>query len=282
MIARMMLQMFLPKRYQQLEVDLCRLALFANPELTMEKAIWLDSRTKLQYIESWARKQAEDSLLSKNNINVKVEPSLVENAGEGVFCIHGAKAGTLLCVHPGTIHSAKSIRTASEKQQGQLYERIFVKDLPHCVQLFDGTLIDAGIASEHEWQNHPFAVGHKCNHPPKGANPNVMKCPFWWAPEPPVNVPFPGFAISDESNQKSEEEDEGSLVERLGLIEKIRNEMGFSSQRNDNRIRGLGMVSTRNIAPGEELFVNYRYNPKITAPAWYHPVDVNEDDARWS
>ena len=280
MIARAVLQLFLPKRYKQLEVDLCRLALFVKPDWTMEKVLWMDSRSKLEVIEAWAVSQATEGLKDTSKVNVEVGPSLAENAGEGVFCLNGAKAGTLICVHPGTMHSADSVRKASERGSGRLYERIFVHDLPHCVQLFDGTLIDAGRDSEGEWQAHPFAVGHKCNHPPKGVKPNVMKCPFWWNPEPAVNVNFK--TVAEENVAKENDDDtSSSFTERFGLVERIRNEMGFSSSK-VNQIRGLGFVTTRDVVPGEELFVNYRYNPKIPAPEWYHPVDVTEDEARWS
>ena len=290
MLARVILQFFLPKRYQQHEVDLCRLALFARPDWDTKKVMWMDSQSKLKEIEPWALKQAIAGLENPEQANVRVEPSLAENAGDGVFCLNGAPAGTLLCVHPGTIHSATSVRLASEQGTGRLYERIFVNDLSHCVQLFDGTVIDAGNESQGEWQPHPFAVGHKCNHPPKGVLPNVMKCAFWWNPAPHVNVVFPGYPEKPKQESDDDDDDDQNVPERniksaekLSLVEKIRKELGFTTSGSESGlVRGLGFVTTREVVPGEELFVNYRYNPKVTPPPWYHPVDVQEDEARWS
>ena len=275
--------MFLPKRYQQLDVDLGRLALFARPDWKMEDVVWMDSRAKLKEIEPWIHEQAMEGLGNLSNVNVSVGPSLVEGAGDGVFCERGSPAGRLLCVHPGTIHQASTIRVASERGSGPLFERIFIRDLPHCVQLFDGTLIDAGVDSLREWTPHPFAVGHKCNHPPKGSLPNVIKCPFWWKPIPPVNVIFQGISEKNDKDDEDSEQSSSSFIDRSSLVERIREELGFSSTTDSNgMIRGLGFVSTREILSGEELFVNYRYNPKSTLPEWYHAVDSKEDEARWS
>jgi hypothetical protein len=296
MLARTVLQMFMPKRYQQLDIDLSRLALFARRDWTVDKVVWMDSGSKIREIEPWALAQANQGLEDPEAVNVRVGPSSIDGAGEGIFCVKGAAAGKLLCVHPGTVHLASAVRQASEIGQGKLYERIFMNDLPHCVQLFDGTVIDAGKDSEGEWEKHPFAVGHKCNHPPKGFPPNVIKCPFWWNPHPKVNVIFAGFpedaikksSLSDEETDEEEQKarestSKQSLADRFGLVEKIRTELGFkTSDASKGVIRGLGFVSTRDIEPGEELFVNYRYNPKVPAPAWYHPVDVKEDEQRWS
>ena len=32
----------------------------------------------------------------------------------------------------------------------------------------------------------------------------------------------------------------------------------------------------------QELLLNYRLNPNLTLPDWYHPVDIDEDTRRWS
>ena len=45
-------------------------------------------------------------------------------------------------------------------------------------------------------------------------------------------------------------------------------------------IKGLAFVALRQIQD-EEVFLNYRLNPQVQKPAWYAPVDVEEDKRRW-
>jgi hypothetical protein len=32
----------------------------------------------------------------------------------------------------------------------------------------------------------------------------------------------------------------------------------------------------------EEVLLNYRLSPHVPRPAWYHPVDAQEDQRRWA
>lgn len=45
-------------------------------------------------------------------------------------------------------------------------------------------------------------------------------------------------------------------------------------------IKGLAFVAVRHIQ-NEEILLNYRLNPQVQKPAWYAPVDVEEDKRRW-
>lgn len=45
-------------------------------------------------------------------------------------------------------------------------------------------------------------------------------------------------------------------------------------------IKGLAFVAIRHIQ-NEEILLNYRLNPQVLKPAWYAPVDVEEDKRRW-
>ena len=47
-------------------------------------------------------------------------------------------------------------------------------------------------------------------------------------------------------------------------------------------VRGLVLVSTRDIEDGEEIWLNYRLSTHVTPPAWYVRVDPEEDERRWS
>ena len=48
-------------------------------------------------------------------------------------------------------------------------------------------------------------------------------------------------------------------------------------------MKTLLFITTKPIAKGEELFVNYRFNPqaKRKHPKWYHAIDPEEDAMRW-
>ena len=45
-------------------------------------------------------------------------------------------------------------------------------------------------------------------------------------------------------------------------------------------LRGLVMIAVRELKD-EELFLNYRLNPRNGYPKWYTPVDKEEDSRRW-
>jgi hypothetical protein len=45
--------------------------------------------------------------------------------------------------------------------------------------------------------------------------------------------------------------------------------------------QGVAFVSTADIDDGDELFLNYRYNPDNTLPDWYTPVDIDSDREMW-
>lgn len=45
-------------------------------------------------------------------------------------------------------------------------------------------------------------------------------------------------------------------------------------------VKGLAFVAVRQIQD-EEILLNYRLNPQVQKPAWYAPVDVEEDKRRW-
>lgn len=45
-------------------------------------------------------------------------------------------------------------------------------------------------------------------------------------------------------------------------------------------VKGLAFVAIRQIQD-EEVLLNYRLNPQVQKPAWYAPVDVEEDKRRW-
>ena len=99
-----------------------------------------------------------------------------------------------------------------------------------------------------------------CHHPPKGARPNMLKAAFFW---PATFKP--------------------NAVNQADAFEPSKfHDLAFTDAKG-SRVRGLGYVALRDVAAGEELFVNFRLNPRRKAewPAWYTPVDDDESAQRW-
>ena len=189
--------------------------------------------------------------------------------------------------------SAASSRTADE------YTEIFgTEEEPNMykIQRYDGTVINA--AKMELLRNNVFAVAHKVNHPPATVKPNVMTCSF-------------DFPRIDDNTVLSVKREELDMLQRLYLrvsksftrhdsktgiepfftpriAEFIPNtywrkpSVLHSFMEEDVEVRSLVMVAVRDIADGEEIFVNYRFNPELqNLPSWYAPVDLDEDYQRW-
>lgn len=167
----------------------------------------------------------------------------------------------------------------------------------HKIQRFDGTVINA--ARSRLLRNNAFAVGHKINHPPVNVLPNLMPCSY----------DFPRF---DDGSVLSMDDREFDRLQRaIARISKffaskdsiMLNEPRLNSRvadfipnsywkkpslfhdilvEDDVQVRSLVMIALRDILDGEELFVNYRYNPELSElPEWYTPVNTDEDKSRW-
>ena len=46
-------------------------------------------------------------------------------------------------------------------------------------------------------------------------------------------------------------------------------------------VRVMAAISLQNIDHGSELFMNYRFNPKLTPPDWYWDPDPEASARRW-
>mmetsp|Transcript_20563 Transcript_20563/g.24928 ORF Transcript_20563/g.24928 Transcript_20563/m.24928 type:complete len:195 (-) Transcript_20563:923-1507(-) len=161
------------------------------------------------------------------------------------------------------------------------------------IQRYDGVIINA--TRDGASRLNPFAFGHKINHPPAGVAPNLMVCPYDF---PPVDRNISGVADMEEremdpfqmavhrfmrlftslGNRKS-----GSTPLKLSpyIPNKYWEKPHLLSYDLEVEVQSLVLVATRDISNNEELFVNYRFNPEMELPKWYHPVDSNEDRRRW-
>jgi len=216
---------------------------------------------------------------------LEVDESCIEGAGQGVFVSSEVEAGTVVALYPGKVYLPFQVNRLEDevhRQRGSQAEGAAMQayyDLfgtpdnrnPHVVQRFDGVTINGRDGSVSHKPNY-FAVGHKINHPPKGLMPNVMVCPF------------------DFTTQFMERLDRTSANLRTYIPNDHYKNTAVTPSwwwRLTDRsifVQSLLFVTTRPIRSGEELLVNYRFNPQLSEswPSWYHPVDVDEDERRWS
>ncbi|KAK8934878.1 hypothetical protein KSP39_PZI014685 [Platanthera zijinensis] len=119
---------------------------------------------------------------------------------------------------------------------------------------------------------NPLAFGHFANHPAKGSEPNVMVCPYDFSPaEEDMRAYIPNISFGSE---------ESVAMKRLGIF--WYRSKGAGGQGEDARIvKALVLVATRPLCE-EEVYLNYRLSNSKRRPAWYSPVDEEEDKRRWS
>ena len=103
---------------------------------------------------------------------------------------------------------------------------------------------------------NPFAIGQYINHPPADKKANVIAFPHLFGKNFPEHLKH--YIPHTHKNPPKWY-------------------LGFSSE-----FRTSIIVATSKIVPGDELFLNYRYNPKFAYPPWYHQPDIEEATRRWA
>ncbi|KAG6609458.1 ABC transporter A family member 1 [Phytophthora cinnamomi] len=181
---------------------------------------------------------------------LNVEKSGVPDAGEGVKVRGSAAIGSLVALYPGIVYLPEHYK--KKHYLGELSNN------PYARARFDSVIIDA--KNESSKPRNPLVVAHKINHPPDGTPPNVLGFAFEFPPEEPFTT---------------KEFDE--LIPNSFVQEPSR----FSMFGKRAIVHGLAFIATADIADGEELFLNYRYNPGRPLPEWYTPVDIESDRAMW-
>lgn len=125
----------------------------------------------------------------------------------------------------------------------------------------------AGIISEEEKQTlenkfrNPFGIGNFINHPPSGTMPNCMSLPF--------NFP----SIPTDPNYID--------PEMASYIPHIQLQKSWTDFQWNCLMPSVVILTTGHIKDNEELFLNYRFNPKNPYPDWYVQPDEEEAKRRW-
>ena len=142
-----------------------------------------------------------------------------------------------------------------------------------------------------EARENPLAVAHNVNHPPAGSAPNVMPAPVLFDVKVPAELmpllPNVSYEHSSPKQRTRLIEDSGSggAPRRRDLVDVFRTSIAESVRSMEPAtdgpvLKGLVFVTTR-LLEDEELFLNYRLNPRNEYPEWYTPVDKEEDLRRW-
>uniref|UniRef100_A0A061RI89 SET domain-containing protein n=2 Tax=Tetraselmis sp. GSL018 TaxID=582737 RepID=A0A061RI89_9CHLO len=171
-------------------------------------------------------------------------------AGNGLWLEGRAPLGSVVALYPGVVYSSEQYRFIPG------YPAID-KGNSYIVGRYDGAVIDAK-----PWGAGDPAGGspaHFANHPPAGAEPNVVVASL---------DAFPA---------------------RLGALRRYVPNVTYAelsaatdaaAADADPAVPALCFVATRDLED-EELLLNYRYSPHVRRPSWYVPVDAEEDERRW-
>lgn len=250
-----------------------------------------------------------------------VKPSLIphEEAGHGLFLDGKAEVGTVIALYPGVIYSPAYYRyipgyprvDAKNPYLITRYDGTVINAQPwglggECREVWTGNNVpEYGKVgeplqgnlngSDRMWKllskpleaprqgkindvlerRNPLGLAHFANHPAKNSEPNVMICPFDFPmnetgmrPYIP-NIQFGGGGMEEQVKMKRF----GNFWFKLGN----RSSEGL----NVPMMKTLVLVSTRELCD-EELLLNYRLSNSKRRPAWYAPVDEEEDRRRWS
>jgi hypothetical protein len=229
-----------------------------------------------------------------------------------LFLSGEADVGTVIAIYPGVIYSPAYYRYIPG------YPRVDAQN-PYLITRYDGTVINAlpwgsggesrevwdgltvpeirsnvqsvGKGQDRVWRmlskplegtrvgsigdvlerRNPLALAHFANHPAKGMDPNVMICPYDFPlteKDMRTYIPNVSFGNHEEVNMR-----------RFGSF------WFKSSAKNSVSdvpvLKTLVLVATRALC-NEEVLLNYRLSNTKRRPAWYTPVDEEEDRRRWS
>jgi len=214
--------------------------------------------------------KAFNAILKKEfGFSLHNRPSSIPGAGNGIFVEGSVPPGTVVSIYPGVVYIRDYVQAGD-------HEGLFGTDDEgsYTMSRVDGTIINADCPQI--GRRTPLSDGHIINHPsgiPADAHaetgaklygtPNVMVCPF----------DFPKM------NSKESFPTE--------LYQYIPNEfykpptVWSSEEAKVAHAQSILLVTTQEIRDSE-LFLDYRYNPKVALPAWYTPVNVEENRRRWA
>ncbi|KAF5192787.1 C5orf35 [Thalictrum thalictroides] len=263
-----------------------------------------------------SRSELSQYLKELSGYSLDIKPSQIphKEAGQGLFVDGEAGVGAVVAFYPGVTYSPAYYRYIPG------YPRVDASN-PYLITRYDGIVINAqpwgtgggtrelwnGLTmpeiesnvptgsdrgSDRMWKllskplqgdrrnnggevlerRNPLALGHFANHPGKEMEPNVMVCPY--------DFPLTDMGMRAYIPNISFGSDEPAKMKRFGSF-------WFKSGGSGEDIsdvpvlKTLVLIATRAIC-NEEVLLNYRLSNSKRRPAWYTPVDAEEDRRRWS
>lgn len=231
-----------------------------------------------------------------------IAPSTIELAGRGLFVDGTVHPGTVVALYPGMSYLPSQLRVAMRSTPSE-EERSETKDVhstnepnlsDYAIARYDGVVIDGAAeisidlddilstTSFNEEQplslHHPFANAHLVNHPPPDVSANVLQFIL------DIDFASLGFPLAALMPVRSSNVQVGRMesFENSASRQCVQGVEHFvSSATWDRTLRTVALVALRPLRD-EEIFMNYRFNPKIEPPKWYATCgDGSEASRRW-
>ena len=200
---------------------------------------------------------------------------------DGVYIRGKARAGTVVGFFPGVTYLRDRVHagdfTARLDERGGRSDYVYMRS--------DRSLVDG---SQRVGKLNPFALGHLIRHPSCGkpasliAKPNVITFPFDYpskdGKEPDVeNITSYVETLSAEASNFFPTELRPYIPNAYssppGMLSPESAKESFA--------QGAVIVAVRDLEDGEEIFCDYRLNPKVPLPSWYCPVDAKKVEEFW-
>jgi hypothetical protein len=209
-------------------------------------------------------------------------------AGNGVFLTGSTPPGSVIAFYPGVTYELTDVLMLPGGTR-------FFQGNGHLMARFDKAIVDASPKAlelvSHDGLDNPMSVAHLVNHPPRSAEPNVLPAPIDWYPArvPHELVPLmPNVSyLNSSAKQRAQLESGGANPQSRArdLSDWVRTSLADGLRPPEPELgrplKGLALIAARPLKD-EELFLNYRLNPRNKYPDWYTPYDLEEDTRRWS
>lgn len=183
------------------------------------------------------------------DFSIHVQPSSISGAGEGLFIKNlgprkHVATGSVIAIFPGEVH-LKEYTRKKEYVSNLFPDPNFQLTLTAGGHLIDSRQLD-------KIPQNPIALAHKVNHVPEGKTPNVIA----------ISYGFPAFRSGED----------GYPYKYRKYIPNVYAKAPFATDRTQI-MRSKVLVTSRPIADGEEIFMDYRLTSveSMKYPVWYIP-----------
>jgi len=210
-----------------------------------------------QSVNAFERHQNDltlEAIKKQMGFSLQVKQSVISGAGKGVFVEGMAEVGDVLALYPGYVYLQQHLA------KNNLAENLFPDENYFLYTRYDNIIID-GRSQDLQPYNE-FGCAHLVNHPPQGSEPNVLAVAFNFPSKTSGNNCFPQNLRPLIPNTYFKPPTLFGLPDYNILMQSV------------------VFLATRRIHD-EELWLNYRFNPKKKLPIWYHQCDEDQAERRW-